>query len=190
MAMMSDSQVRNLANTLETYEAREKKREIEKRDEKRENHRKWMELLYTGAGVAGAAGIGFLHGRYEDDDGNFFIPRTTLPADLTVGTLGVLLGFGMGYMGTKKDVPGRKDEGSEAGKVVFQLSRGVLDGATAMYFRKHARSGKLANKFWAGEGVPEIVGGQPNNYPAMGAAPPVNVAMTDAQLAAALRRNL
>jgi hypothetical protein len=190
MAMMSDSEVRNLATTLETYEAREKKRELEKREEKRENHRKWLELLYTGAGVAGAAGIGFLHGRYEDDDGNFFIPRTTLPADLTVGTLGVLLGFGMGYMGTKKESVGRKDEGSEAGKVVFQLSRGVLDGATAMYFRKHARSGKLSNKFWAGEGVPELVGGQPHQYPAMGAAPSVNVAMTDAQLAAALRRNL
>jgi hypothetical protein len=188
MAMMSDSEVRSLANTLETYEAREKKREIEKREEKRENQRKWMELLYTGAGVAGAAGIGFLHGRYEDDDGNFFIPRTTLPADLTVGTLGVLLGFGMGYMGTKKESAGRKDEGSEAGKVVFQLSRGVLDGATAMYFRKHARKGKLSNKFWAGE--PQLAGAPPNNYPAMGAAPPVNVAMTDAQLAAALRRNL
>jgi hypothetical protein len=184
---MSDSEVRNLANTLETYEAREKKREIEKRDERRDNHRKWMEMLYTGAGVAGAAGIGFLHGRYEDDDGNFFIPRTTLPADLTVGTLGVLLGFGMGYMGT---AAGKKEEGSETGKVVFQLSRGVLDGATAMYFRKHARSGKLSNKFWAGASLPEIVGGQPHNYPAMGAAPPVNVAMTDAQLAAALRRNL
>jgi hypothetical protein len=188
MAMMSDSEVRSLANTLETYEAREKKREIEKREEKRENQRKWMELLYTGAGVAGAAGIGFLHGRYEDDDGNFFIPRTTLPADLTVGTLGVLLGFGMGYMGTKKESAGRKDEGSEAGKVVFQLSRGVLDGATAMYFRKHARKGKISNKFWAG--APELAGSAPNSYPAMGAAPPVNVAMTDAQLAAALRRNL
>ena len=59
-----------------------------------------------------------------------------------------------------------------------------------MYFRKHARTGKLSNKFWAGGVLPEIVGGQPQNYPAMGAAPPVNVAMTDAQLAAALRRNL
>lgn len=188
MAMMSDSEVRNLATTLETYEAREKKREIEKREERRENHKKWMELLYTGAGVAGAAGIGFLHGRYEDDDGNFFIPRTTLPADITIGTLGVLVGFGMGYMGTKKESAGRKDEGSEAGKVVFQLSRGVLDGATAMYFRKHARTGKLSNKFWAG--VPELVGSQTHEYPSIGAAPPVNVAMTDAQLAAALRRNL
>lgn len=188
MAMMSDSEVRNLATTLETYEAREKKRELEKREERRENHKKWMELLYTGAGVAGAAGIGFLHGRYEDDDGNFFIPRTTLPADITIGTLGVLVGFGMGYMGTKKESAGRKDEGSEAGKVVFQLSRGVLDGATAMYFRKHARTGKLSNKFWAG--VPELVGSQTHEYPSIGAAPPVNVAMTDAQLAAALRRNL
>jgi len=187
MAMMSDSEVRNLANTLESYEARDKKREIEKREEKKENHRKWMELLYTGAGVAGAAGIGFMHGRYEDDDGNFFIPRTTLPADITVGTLGVLVGFGMGYMGKKES--GTKD-GSETGKVVFQLSRGILDGATAMYFRKHARSGKLSNKFWAGASLPEIVGGQSHDYPAMGAAPPVNVAMTDAQLAAALRRNL
>ena len=186
MAMMSDSEVRNLANTLETYEAREKKRELEKREEKKENQRRWLELLYTGAGVAGAAGIGFMHGRFEDDDGNFFIPRTTLPADITVGTLGVLLGFGMGYMG--KEGAAKKDDGSEAGKVVFQLSRGILDGATAMYFRKHARSGKLANKFWSG--VPELVGPQTHNHPAIGAAPPVNVAMTDAQLAAALRRNL
>ncbi len=188
MAMMSDSEVRNLANTLETYEAREKKREIEKREDRKENHRKWLELLYTGAGVAGAAGIGFMHGRFEDDDGNFFIPRTTLPADLTLGTLGVLAGFGLGYMGTKKEGAGKKDEGSEAGKVVFQLSRGILDGATAMYFRKHARSGKVANKFWAG--LPELMGPQTHNHPSIGAAPPVNVAMTDAQLAAALRRSL
>lgn len=188
MAMMSDSEVRNLANTLESYEAREKKRELEKREDKKENQRKWMELLYTGAGVAGAAGIGFMHGRYEDDDGNFFIPRTTLPADITVGTLGVLVGFGMGYMG-KKEGGGSKD-GSETGKVVFQLSRGILDGATAMYFRKHARKGKLADKFWAGvPTAPELVGGPTHNHPSIGAAP-VNVAMTDAQLAAALRRNL
>ncbi len=188
MAMMSDSEVRNLANTLETYEAREKKREIEKREDRKENHRKWLELLYTGAGVAGAAGIGFMHGRFEDDDGNFFIPRTTLPADITLGTLGVLAGFGLGYMGTKKEGVGKKDEGSEAGRVVFQLSRGILDGATAMYFRKHARSGKIANKFWAG--MPELIGAPTHNHPSIGAAPPVNVAMTDAQLAAALRQNL
>ena len=188
MAMMSDSEVRSLANTLETYEAREKKRELEKREEKKENHRKWLELVYTGAGVAGAAGIGFMHGRYEDDDGNFFIPRTTLPADITIGTLGVLVGFGMGYMGNGKKDSAKKDEGSETGKVFFQLSRGILDGATAMYFRKHSRSGKLANKFWAGEH--ELMGPQTHNHPAIGAAPPVNVAMTDAQLAAALRRSL
>ena len=99
MAMMSDSEVRSLATTLENYETREKKRELEKRQEKKENYRKWMELLYTGAGVAGAAGIGFMHGRFDDDDGNFFIPRTTLPADVTIGTL---VGFGMGYIGTKR----------------------------------------------------------------------------------------
>jgi hypothetical protein len=67
MAMMSDSEVRSLATTLENYEARDKRRELEKREEKKENHRKWMELLYTGAGVAGAAGIGFIHGRFEDE---------------------------------------------------------------------------------------------------------------------------
>lgn len=189
MAMMSDAEVRNLANTLETYEAREKKRAIEKREETKENHRKWLELLYTGAGVAGAAGIGFAHGRFEDDDGNFFIPRTTLPADITVGTLGVLVGFGMGYMGTKKENGIKKDDGSEAGKAIFQFSRGILDGATAMYFRKHARAGKLADKFWAG-GVPELMGPQTHNSPTFGAAPTVHTAMTDSQLAAALRRNL
>ncbi|HKY34874.1 MAG TPA: hypothetical protein VJN18_02940 [Polyangiaceae bacterium] len=186
MAMMSDSEVRSLANTLENYEAREKRRELEKREERKESQRKWMELLYTGAGVAGAAGIGFMHGRFEDDQGNFFIPRTTLPADITVGTLGVLVGFGMGYMGKREG--GKKEEGSEAGRAIFQLSRGILDGATAMYFRKHARAGKLSNKFWAGE--PELLGPQTHNYPSIGAAPPVNAAMTDSQLAAALRRNL
>ena len=68
-----------------------------------------MELLYTGAGVAGAAGIGFMHGRIQESGG-------------------------------------KGDEGSEAGRAAFQLSRGILDGATAMYFRKHARSGKLAKQ--------------------------------------------
>jgi hypothetical protein len=119
----------------------------------------------------------------------FSFPRTTLPADITIGTLGVLVGFGMGYMGTKKETVGKKDEGSEAGRAVFQLSRGILDGATAMYFRKHARAGKLAHKFWAG-GVPEIIGGQPQSHAEFGAAPTINTAMTDSQLAAALRRNL
>jgi hypothetical protein len=188
MAMMSDSEVRSLATTLENYEARDKRRELEKREEKKENHRKWMELLYTGAGVAGAAGIGFVHGRFEDDDGNFFIPRTTLPADFTVGTLGVLVGFGMGYMGSKKDGTTKKDDGSEVGKAVFQVSRGILDGATAMYFRKHARAGKMADKFWAGE--PELMGPATHNRALVGAAPSVNTAMTDSQLAAALRCSL
>ena len=100
----------------------------------------------------------------------------------------MLVGFGMGYMGTKKE-SSKKDEGSEAGRAVFQLSRGILDGATAMYFRKHARAGKLADKFWAG-GLPEIIGAQPQSHAAMGAAPTINTAMTDSQLAAALRRNL
>lgn len=53
MAMMSDAEVRNLATTLETSEAREKKRAVEKREQTKENHRKWLELFYTGPGVAG-----------------------------------------------------------------------------------------------------------------------------------------
>jgi hypothetical protein len=190
MPMMTEAQVQNLASTIESLEAREKRRQEEKREEKKADQRKWMELVYTGAGLAGAATIGFLHGRFEDDDGNFFIPRTSLPADLTLGATGLLLGYWAGYIGTKdKDGGKKKDEGSEGGRALFQVSRGVLDGAAAMYFRKHARAGKLADKFWAG--VPELLGPQTHNYPSIGAAPSaVNSAMTDAELAAALRRSL
>jgi hypothetical protein len=183
--------VQNLASTIETYEAREKRRNEEKKEEKKAEQRKWMELVYTGAGLAGAAGIGFLHGRFEDDDGNFFIPRTSLPADITLGAAGLLLGYWSGYIGTKDKSAGatKRDEGSEGGRALFQVSRGILDGAAAMYFRKHSRAGKLADKFWAG--VPEMLGPQTHNYPSIGAAPSaVNSAMTDAELAAALRRTL
>ena len=71
------------------------------------------------------------------------------------------------------------------GDAAFSLSTGVLAGATAMYFRKHALAGKQANKFWAG--VPELYGPQTHNHPSIGAAPVVT-SMTDSELAMALRR--
>jgi hypothetical protein len=169
MPMMTEAQVQSLATTLEGYENREKKFKIEKKDQQR----RWGELLMTGAAVGGAALVGFVHGRYEDADGNFFIPRTSLPADLFAGLVGVGIGFS-----------GKLGGGGEA---LFHMSTGVLSGATAMYFRKHALAGKQQDKFWAG--LPELMGPQTHNHPSIGAAP-VNSAMTDSELAAALRRSL
>jgi len=169
MPMMTEAQVQSLANTLEGYEAREKKF----KSEKKEQHKKWLELLMAGANVGGAALAGFVHGRYEDADGNFFIPRTSIPADFAIGLAGIALGF--------------SEKVGKGGDVVFNLSTGVLSGATAMYFRKHALAGKQSDKFWAG--LPELYGPQTHNHPAIGAAP-VNSAMTDSELAQALRRAL
>jgi hypothetical protein len=169
MPMMTEAQVQSLATTLEGYESREKKF----KNEKKEQHKKWTELLMAGATVGGAAMVGFVHGRYEDADGNFFIPRTSLPADLFAGLVGVGIGFSGKFGG--------------GGEALFHLSTGVLSGATAMYFRKHAAAGKQADKFWAG--VPELYRAPTHNHPSIGAAP-VNTAMTDSELAMALRRAL
>ena len=62
MPMMTEAQVQSLATTLEGYESREKKF----KNEKKEQHKKWTELLMAGATVGGAAMVGFVHGRYED----------------------------------------------------------------------------------------------------------------------------
>ncbi|HWA70689.1 MAG TPA: hypothetical protein VG937_00070 [Polyangiaceae bacterium] len=169
MPMMTEAQVQSLANTLEGYESREKKF----KSEKKEQHKKWLELLMAGANVGGAALAGFVHGRYEDADGNFFIPRTSIPADFAIGLAGIALGF--------------SEKVGKGGDVVFNLSTGVLSGATAMYFRKHSLAGKQSDKFWAG--LPELYGPQTHNHPAIGAAP-VNSAMTDSELAQALRKAL
>ena len=166
MPFISDTAMQKVATKLQSFETREEKRKVEVRQ-------KLNEAKVVAESSLGAALVGFLHGRFEDADANFFIPRTSIPADFAMGLTGVGLAF--------FDMFGRADED------VLNFSNGVLSGATAMYFRKHARSGKLADKFWAG-GVPEIMG--PSSHPSFGAAPPVNVAMTDSQLAAALRRNL
>ena len=170
MPMMTEAQVQSLATTLEGYESREQKL----KHEKKEQNKKWTELLMAGTNVGGAALAGFVHGRYEDADGNFFIPRTSLPADLTVGLLGVVLGYS-------------EKLGKGGSSVLFHLSTGMLSGATALYFRKHALAGKQSDKFWAG--IPELYGEPTHNRPAIGAGP-VSSAMTDSELAAALRRAL
>jgi hypothetical protein len=83
-----------------------------------------------------------------------------------------LTGVGLAFF----DLFGRVDED------VLNFSNGVLSGATAMYFRKHALGGKQASKFWGG--APELIGPTTHNHPSIGAA------MSDADLAAALRRSL
>jgi hypothetical protein len=176
MPMMTEAQVQNLANRIQTYETREERQ----KEEKKELFKKYEDLVMSSLGLGGAALTGFVHGRYEDADGNLFFPRTSIPADLTVGFLGVLAGF-YGKLTTKKD---QEQKLSEA---VFELSKGVLSGATAMYFRKHALAGKRVDKLWAG--MPELMGPQTHNHPSIGAAP-VHSAMTDTELALALRRAL
>lgn len=49
-----------------------------------------------------AALVGFLYGRYEDADSNFFIPRTSIPADITPG-LGSALLTSLSAMPTETD---------------------------------------------------------------------------------------
>ena len=93
-----------------------------------------------------------MHGRFEDADANFFIPRTSIPADFAMGLTGVGLAF--------FDMFGRADED------VLNFANGVLSGATAMYFRKHALAGKQASKFWAG--APELMAPVTHNHPSIG----------------------
>jgi len=166
MPFITDTAMQKVATKLQSFETREEKRKIEVRQ-------KLNEAKTVAESSLGAALVGFMHGRFEDADANFFIPRTSIPADFAMGLTGVGLAF--------FDMFGRADED------VLNFSNGVLSGATAMYFRKHALAGKQASKFWAG--VPELMGAPTHNHPSIGAAP-VNAAMSDSELATALRRSL
>jgi hypothetical protein len=161
MPFISDTAMQKVATKLQSFETREEKRKVEVRQ-------KLNEAKVVAESSLGAALVGFLHGRFEDADANFFIPRTSIPADFAMGLTGVGLAF--------FDMFGRADED------VLNFSNGVLSGATAMYFRKHAQAGRKANKFWAG--LPELTGPITHNHPSIGAA------MSDNELAAALRKSL
>ncbi|HKO46539.1 MAG TPA: hypothetical protein VJV79_02380 [Polyangiaceae bacterium] len=163
MPFISDAAIEKVATKLQGFEAREEKRKVEVRS-------KTKELLLVGEGAIGAAAVGFLHGRYEDADANFFVPRTSLPLDFLIGVGGVGLAF-FGAFG-------------QANEHALNVSNGVLNGATAMYFRKHAQAGKRSDKFWAGE--PDLLAPITHNHPAIG----VGAAMSDTELAAALRKAL
>ena len=167
MPFISDTAIEKVATKLQGFEAREEKRKVEVRT-------KTKELLLVGEGSIGAAAVGFLHGRYEDADANFFVPRTSIPADFLLGIGGVGLAF-FGAFG-------------RANEHALNVSNGVLNGATAMYFRKHAQAGKRSDKFWAG--APELMGPITHNHPAIGVGSTVGAAMSDAELAAALRKSL
>ncbi|MEO8903574.1 MAG: hypothetical protein ABI627_18800 [Polyangiaceae bacterium] len=161
MPFISDTAMQKVATKLQSFETREEKRKVEVRQ-------KLNEAKVVAESSLGAALVGFMHGRFEDADANFFIPRTSIPADFAMGLTGVGLAF--------FDMFGRADED------VLNFSNGVLSGATAMYFRKHALAGKQASKFWAG--APELMAPITHNHPSIGAA------MSDADLAAALRKSL
>jgi hypothetical protein len=161
MPFISDTAMEKVATKLQGFETREEKRKVEVRQ-------KLNEVKVVAESNLGAALVGFLAGRFEDNDSNFFIPRTSIPADFALGLTGVGLAF--------FDMFGRHDEDA------LNFSNGVLSGATAMYFRKHAHAGRQANKFWAGE--PELTGPTTHNHRSIG------VAMSDGELAAALRRSL
>jgi hypothetical protein len=166
MPFITDTAMQKVATKLQSFESREEKRKTEVRQ-------KLNEAKTVAESSLGAALVGFMHGRFEDADANFFIPRTSIPADFAMGFTGVGLAF--------FDMFGRADED------VLNFSNGVLSGATAMYFRKHALAGKQASKFWAG--APELTGPATHNHPSIGAAP-VHAAMSDSELATALRRSL
>jgi hypothetical protein len=178
MPIMSDSEVRQLATTLQDYEAREEKQRHAEKKRKVEERSRWAKLGGVAAGVGGGALVGFWHGRSEDADGNLFIPRTSIPADFVVGLLATGAAF---YAG--KGLPG---------DLALDASNGFLAGATALYFHKHAAAGKAQDKLWGAES--ELLGPFTHNDPSIGAIPqhylPVAQSMTDAELAASLRRSL
>jgi hypothetical protein len=187
MPFISDATVSNIVSKINRFKAHEEK--LEKQEE--QNKIKWRETFAKGRhaaeGMAGAALIGFLHGRYEDADSNFFIPRTSIPADITLGLGSTLLTFlfSMPTEAEKADSEGKSkktDTTSAVADDLFALSNGLMNGALAMYFRKHALAGRQADKFWAG--APELVGAPTHNHPSIGAA------MSDTELAAVLRRTL
>ncbi|MFZ5893414.1 MAG: hypothetical protein ACOY0T_20300 [Myxococcota bacterium] len=183
MPMITDAQLNNLASTIQNLESRveeNKGRTEQQKLEKKELKQKYEHLLMSMLGAGGAALTGYLH-RYEDAEGNLFFPRTTIPADLTLGALGVGTGFFVTLQAKKNS------ENEKIGEGVFELSKGILWGSLAMYFRKHALAGKRIDKLWGG--APELMAPVTHNHPAIGAAP-VRSAMTDTDLAHALRRAL
>jgi len=122
MPFISDTAMQKVATKLQSFETREEKRKVEVRQ-------KLNEAKVVAESSLGAALVGFMHGRFEDADANFFIPRTSIPADFAMGL-----------------------------------------------------AGKQASKFWAG--APELLAPITHNHPSIGAA------MSDADLAAALRKSL
>ncbi|MFZ5895545.1 MAG: hypothetical protein ACOY0T_31095 [Myxococcota bacterium] len=183
MPMITDAQLNNLASTIQNLESKveeNKERTEQQKNEKKELRQKYEHFLMSMLGAGGAALTGYLH-RYEDAEGNLFFPRTTIPADLTLGVVGVGAGFFCALHAKKNS------ENEKIGEGVFELSKGVLWGSLAMYFRKHALAGKRIDKLWGG--APELMGPASHNYPSIGAAP-VRSEMTDSDLAHALRRAL
>ena len=188
MPMVSDAQLRQIAGTitgLETQVEEERFRVEEQRLKEKEEKKKTRAFMTKVAGsvasVGGAALAGMWHGRREDADGNLFLPRTSLPADLLVGALGVA--GALTFSSMKPNEP--------HADIVLDGTNGFLAGAVALYFRKHTIAGKQQNKFWAG--VPELIGTATHNRASFGALPsalPVAQSMTDAELAASLRRAL
>jgi predicted lipid carrier protein YhbT len=78
--------MQKVATKLQSFETREEKRKVEVRQ-------KLNEAKVVAESSLGAALVGFLHGRFEDADANFFIPRTSIPADFAMGLTGVGLAF-------------------------------------------------------------------------------------------------
>lgn len=166
--------VQKLLNTVKQLKAEKEQRLVSERT-------KINKALGVGAAFAGGGVVGFLQGRFEDQDGNLFVPNTQIP----VLPLVTLAGAAAAAYNSAK-----LDDG--AGNVVLDFANGALAGTAALYTRKHASAGKAQNKLWAGE--PEVVGPVTHNYPRFGAvrpaALPVAQSMTDAELAASLRRSL
>ena len=73
MPFISDTAMQKVATKLQSFETREEKRKVEVRQ-------KLNEAKVVAESSLGAALVGFMHGRFEDADANFFIPRTSIPA--------------------------------------------------------------------------------------------------------------
>jgi hypothetical protein len=68
MPFITDTAMQKVATKLQSFETREEKRKIEVRQ-------KLNEAKTVAESSLGAALVGFMHGRFEDADANFFIPR-------------------------------------------------------------------------------------------------------------------
>ena len=126
MPFITDTAMQKVATKLQSFETRDEKRKFEVRQ-------KLNEAKTVAESSLGAALVAFMHGRFEDADANFFIPRTSIPADFAMG----LAGAGLAFF----DMFGRAEEDA------LNFSSGMLSGATAMYFRKHALAGKQGASF-------------------------------------------